>query len=201
MTNMIELFHVAPVGCLAAEDELAPRAPANLPELQRQVLKSLVPDGRITPWGESMLADPDWRLHIGDRGLIDFGLASVPGVIDGDRTMHVSGEGRTAMNQTVNRILELIYELVRQLGFRDKPSRLTCVFAYRDFVTAEEYRRLRRDRTTHEIWRLETPADTPTFDADATWTAVAQSSLALLLGCSRVLARHGPPELLHSHGP
>jgi hypothetical protein len=118
---------------------------ANFPDLQRQVLKSLVPGGRVTPWGESMLADPNWRLHIRDRGLIDFGLASVPGVVDGDRTMHVSGEGRTAMNQTVYRILEVIYEPVRHLGFQDKPSRLACASAYRDFVAADEYRRLRRD--------------------------------------------------------
>lgn len=179
---MIDLFHVAPQGHLSTGQSLAARRPTAVPSLQQEVLDSLVPGGRVTPWGEAMLADPDMRLHIGDRGLIDFGLASVPGVAGGDHTMHVTPEGRTAMNQTVGRVLDVIYELVRQVGFSDRPSRLTCVFGYRTLEAAEEYRQLRREPTTHEIWKVHAPTGTVAHDADATWLAVAQNGLALLLG-------------------
>ena len=179
---MIELFHVAPQGHLAVGQSLAARRPESLPDLQQEVLDSLLPGGRVTPWGEAMLADPDVRLHVGDRGLIDFGLAVVPGAETGDRTMHVNPEGRTAMNQTVSRVLDLIYELMRQVGFADRPSRLTCVFAYRSLEAAEQYRALRRDPATHQIWTVRAPKDTPTHDADATWLTMAQNGLAVLLG-------------------
>jgi Protein of unknown function (DUF2441) len=193
---MIDLFHVAPQDELTAGHGVRTRAPAHLPGLQREILELLIPGGCVTPWGEAMLADPEHWLHIGDRGLIDFGLASVPGGADGEREMLVSAAGRTAMNQTVDRVLELIYELVRQLAFADRPSRLTCLFAYRAYDAADEYRQLRRDPATHEIWRLQVPDGTPILDADATWLAVAQNPLALLLGARSYWSGKPHPERL-----
>ncbi len=99
-----------------------------------------------------MLADSSVPLMLGDRRLMDARLASVPDVMgkrtgdDIDRTMLVNAAGRTALGDSVNRVVEVVYELVRrsQTKFVSKPSRLTCTYAYSTLEAAAQFRDVRR---------------------------------------------------------
>jgi hypothetical protein len=45
-----------------------------------------------------------------------------------------------ALNRSTNRLIELIWELVRLAWFRDRPNRLRTVFGYRDVESASACR-------------------------------------------------------------
>ncbi len=137
---MPKLFHVAPVGVLTPSSTFTAHVPPGLDDAQRSLLKALFPpDGAVSRWGAAMLASPTDKLVMGDGGLLKLGLASVPGA-PGDETMHVSKAGREALRSTTNRVVEVVFELVRQGNAPDVPSRLNSLFAYETKEQAEDYR-------------------------------------------------------------
>jgi len=171
--DVSEFFHVAPMDQLSPGLKLAGRRPPNLTREHYQVLDSLFPSGRLTPWGEAMLTADPAALLLGPEILIAEGLARA---VTSDR-LDVSEAGRIAMGDSRNRVVELVFELVRRLAFPDKPSRMSAVFAYRTLDEARAYRADRRDPANHEIWRVACDASTPLHLGDGRWLGVPRDAL------------------------
>ena len=174
---MPTVFHVAPAGALTQGSGFTPHVPPGLDDAQRSLLEALFPPaGAVSRWGAAMLASPTDKLVMGDGGLIKLGLASVPGA-PGDETPHVSKAGREALRSTTNRVVELVFELVRQGNAPDVPSRLNSLFAYETQEQAEDYRTDRRSESTHEIWSVSVPDSTRIHAGDGGWLAVPGDAL------------------------
>lgn len=198
---MPKLFHVAPAGVLTPGATCAPDVPSGLDDAQRSLLKALFPpDGAVSRWGAAMLASQTAQLVMGDAGLIDLGLASVPGA-PGDETLHVSKQGREALRSTTNRVIELVFELVRQSNTPSVPSRLDSLFAYETQEQAEDYRADRRAASTHEIWTVSVPDDTPLHRGDGGWLVVPGNALHFVWAAMAYWRgdRAPGPSLPHDH--
>lgn len=174
---MAKLFHVAPANVLAPGATFVPQVPRGLDGAQRTLLSALFPpDGAVSHWGAAMLASPTDKLVMGDGGLLTLGLASVPGA-PVDETLHVSKQGREALRNTTNRVVELVFELVRRGNAPGVPSRLDSLFAYEKKEQAEDYRADRRTASTHEIWTVTVPDGTPLHHGDGGWLVVPGDAL------------------------
>jgi hypothetical protein len=84
-----------------------------------------------------MLASSTDKLVMSGGGLLRLGLASVPGTPHNE-TLHVSKAGREALRSTTNRVVKLVFELVRRGNAADAPSRLNSLFAYETKEQAED---------------------------------------------------------------
>jgi hypothetical protein len=165
------------VGALTPGSTLAASPPRGLDDAQRSLLKVLFPpEGAVSHWGAAMLASPTDPLVMGDGGLLKLGLASVPGAPDDD-TLHVSALGREALSSTTNRVVELVFELVRRGNAPDVPSRLNSLFAYAAKDQAEDYRTQRRSAATHEIWSIDVPDRIKVHRGDGGWLVVPGDAL------------------------
>lgn len=174
---MPKLFHVAPAGALAPGCAFTAEVPVGLDEAQQSLLRVLFPpDGAVSRWGAAMLASPADKLVIGDSGLLKLGLASVPGA-PGDETLQVSQAGRDALRSTSNRVVELVFELVRRGNAPDVPSRLNTLFAYETTEQAEAYRAERRSVATHEIWSVNVADGIQLHEGDGGWLGVPGDAL------------------------
>lgn len=197
---MPKLFHVAPVGALSAGSTFMAHVPPGLDDAQRSLLKALFPpDGAVSAWGAAILTSPGDKLVMGDGGLLKLGLASVPGAPD-DETLHVSKAGREALRSTTNRVIELVFELVRQGNSPDVPSRLNSLFAYETKEQAEDYRTDRRSAATHEIWSVNVPDGTRFYEGDGGWLVVPGDALHFIRAAMAYW--HGaaaPQSLPHDH--
>jgi hypothetical protein len=172
-----KLFHVAPMGALTPGSTSAAHLPPGLDEAQSPLLKALFPpDGAVSTWGAAMLASATDKLVMGDEGLLKLGLVSVP-CAPGDETLHVSKAGREALRSTTNRMVELVFELVRKGNAPNVPSRLNSLFAYETKEQAEGYRTDRRSPATHEIWSVNVPDSTRLHEGDGGWLAVPGDAL------------------------
>jgi hypothetical protein len=171
------LFHVAPAGRLTPGARFKAQVPQGLDAPQRSLLKALFPpDGAVSLWGAAMLASPTDKLVLSDGGLLTLGLASLPDA-PGDETLHVSNAGREALRSTTNRVIELVFELVRQGNAPTVPSRLNSLFAYESKEQAEGYRTGRRSAATHEIWSVDVSDTAPLHRCDGGWLAVPADPL------------------------
>jgi hypothetical protein len=185
-----ELFHVAPVGWLEAGKTLVLERPQSFSPDHVQALDSLFHDG-LTPWGKSMITAESVQLLLGPEMLIDAGLARGPGDPDGE--LAVNAAGQTAMADARNRIVELVFELIRRLEYPDKPSRMTCVFAYRTVREALDYREHRRDPMAHEVWRVSCPDGIPAHIGDGRWLGVPRDSLLFVAAARHYWESHPHP--------
>jgi hypothetical protein len=150
--------------------------PDGLAETDRWVLRHLLDaPGALSHWGEAMLTSQTDPLVLGDAGLIGLGLASVPGA-PADPTLHVTQGGRHALQGTANRVVELVFELVRNLVNPDAPSRLQSLFAYETVAQAEDFITARRTGP-QEIWTIDVPDSIPTHRGDGGWLGVPDSPL------------------------
>lgn len=173
---MPELIHVARAGALSPGRTWSLTMPNGLADPQRWVLGNMLDaPGALSPWGESMLTSKADPLVLGDRGLLSLGLASVPGQ-PADPTLHVTQAGREALQGTANRVVEVVFELVRNMIKRDAPSRLQSLFAYDTVEQAEDFIADRREGP-HEIWTIDVPDTTPTHRGDGDWLGVPASPL------------------------
>jgi hypothetical protein len=87
-----------------------------------------------------------------------------------------------ALNRSTNRLLELIWELVRLAWFRDRPSRLQSVFGYRDLQAARDCRAETFDDATLPIWRVRS---TDAFECDSAWLDISGDGVtAVARACS-----------------
>jgi len=134
--------------------------------------------GTVSDWGAAMLASRADPLVFSDRGLVTLGLASVPGA-PADPTMHVTQAGRDAMQQTTKRLVELVFELVRNFSNPNAPSRLQSLFAYDTLTQAEDFITDRRTGP-HEIWSITVPDDTPLHRGDGEWLGTYANPLDFL---------------------
>lgn len=160
-----EFFHVAPAGTLSPGQRPALFRSADLSVEGAPVFDSLFPAG-VTYWGEAMLMSSKGAMVLGPEGLISLGVARTVG---NGRELEVSELGFETMAATRNRVIELVFELVRRLEFPAEPSRFTSVFAYRTLDEARGYRATRRDAQTHEVWSLSCDEPEAVHAADSRW--------------------------------
>ncbi|MBK8293675.1 MAG: hypothetical protein IPK93_02450 [Solirubrobacterales bacterium] len=180
---MADYFHVAPKGALTVGDDLSDQSHVKLSELQIAGLEELLGLEGVTRWGDAMLLGEGATL-IGTRGAVDLGFATRAENDSGEKLLVVGEEGQEKMNVSVNRVLELVFELFRGLIFPEKPSRLNCVFAYLDLTQAQDYRAARRSPETHEIWRIQASDSAATHEGDSTWLSIVPSNIALLMAAN-----------------
>lgn len=81
-----------------------------------------------------------------------------------------SADVDAALSRSTNRLLELIWELVRLAWFKDRPSRLQTIFGYRDLQGARDCRADTFGDATLPIWRV---TATKAFDCDSAWLDVS----------------------------
>jgi hypothetical protein len=114
---------------------------------------------------------------LGPETLIGLGVAQLTGA---GKDLAVSAVGYEMLAGTRNRVIELTCELVRRLEFADKPSRMSCVFAYRTLEEARAYRASRRDPHTHEIWRVTFSDPGAVHSSDSRWLVAQVDALHIL---------------------
>jgi hypothetical protein len=174
-----ELIHVAAAGLLSPGHRWSLKAPAGLNPVEEEMLRNFLDDsGAVSDWGAAMLASPAEPLVFTDRGLISRGLASVPGA-PADRTLHVTEAGRRAMQDSTNRVIEMVFELVRNFSNPGAPSRLRSLFVYETIAQADDFIADRRTGP-QEIWAISVPEDTPLHHGDGDWLGVYGSPLQFL---------------------
>lgn len=185
----MDLFHVASPRHVAVGDVLQAQVQPDLEAYQQEILRGLFPpDGAVSQWGRSMLADD--RMLLGDSAFIEAGLARVPGALSAapgepyDETLHVSKAGRAMMRTSRDRVIELALEMMRRTDARfiALPSRLTCVYAYKALDAAEAFYTLQRAQTDCCLWRIEIPTDTVIHEADSRWLAMQRDWLTFMAG-------------------
>ena len=149
--------------------------PAGLLGTQQWVLRNMLQaPGTLSHWGEAMLTSETEPLVISDQGLIALGLTT--GVDPDDGTLHVSQVGREALQATANRVVEVVFELVRNVCAPNAPSRLQALYAY---DTVEQAENFIGDRRTgpHDIWVIDVPDCTPVHRGDGDWLGIPASPL------------------------
>lgn len=150
--------------------------PSGLSSNQELVLRNMLQEpGALSHWGEAMLTSQENPLVIGPSSLVSLGLTA-RSEDPADPVLHVSQDGREAMQATANRVVEVIFELVRNLCAPTAPSRLQALCAYDTVAQAEDFITDRR-KGPHDIWFLDVPDDAPVHRGDGDWLGIYSSPL------------------------
>src|SRR5688572_26249620 len=109
--------------------ELAP-IPACSTRSQQDLAAQLFPEG-ASVWGRWALFDATDRLALTTEVLAQEGEAQseTHGTV-------ISEEGERHLRRSKDRVAEVVLELVRRMVAPDAPSRLACVYAYRELAAA-----------------------------------------------------------------
>jgi hypothetical protein len=104
---------------------------------ETKTMNNLLPDG-VSEWGQAMLHDAP-PLVATIEALRNHGL-SRPLEVDGEWGAFIDQNAQAALRGGRNRIIEAMAEVVRHGVAPDKPSRLACLYAYRDLALAQRFR-------------------------------------------------------------
>lgn len=79
---------------------------------------------------------------------------------------------RPTKSKYIGPVIEIVFELVRQLHFPDAPSRLACLYATQSLEQAETWRQILRknphrmpNQTLHSLWEIAYDTDARLYDA------------------------------------
>lgn len=136
-TSTQQFFHVDRDGRLH-EGETITLRPANVTgDCESLIINDLLPGG-VSEWGQSML-DDDPPLVATVEALRNHNLAR-PTNLNGETGTFLNQEAQSLLRAGRTRIIEVVAEVVRQALAPQKPSRLACVYAYREQAMAEAFR-------------------------------------------------------------
>jgi len=168
-------FHVDRDTTLAPGAVLDLRGLPALPSpSQGEMAKLLCPNG-VSEWGAWALLDASDRLALTLDVLLEVQEASVlPG-----QGVLTSEHGARGLRRSKDRVAEAVAELVRRSVAPEAPSRLACLFGYRDPAAAQDFRANYATRGT-PIWRVEIPDEAAVHEGDSRLVGVPDTPLKLI---------------------
>jgi hypothetical protein len=148
-------------------------------ESRQQQVAALLP-GSAGIWGQSILLDTTWPLACTLEALVEKGHARFT---DGGAFV-VEPEGAEMLRRSKDRLVELVVELTRQIVAPDLPSRLACVYAFRDLAAAKRFRHAEAANPS-PIWRVEARDDAPFHEGDVSLVGIAESPVQMISNARR----------------
>ena len=141
-------------------------------DVESKVMNNLLPEG-ASEWGQAMLDDAS-PLVATIEALRNHGL-SRPIQVDGEWGAFVDQNAQAALRAGRNRIIEATAEVVRRGVAPDKPSRLACLYAYRDLAMAERFRD-EQNVPDAPIWVVESERGAPVHESDSRLLGIPETT-------------------------